>query len=141
MYDTSKLKLQYSLLMSPLLLFFEPYNALVKAIGILVILDVLTGGVVAKKEGKDLTSRRFLSKFIHVTLFLVGLSAAGAASPLLQVFGIEQYMAGKWICAFYGIYELFSILENLGKLGLPIAKQFGDLLKSKLPNQSKEEQK
>ncbi len=35
------------------------------------------------------------------------------------------------------MYELFSILENLGRLGLPVATQLADLLKSKLPDEVK----
>lgn len=135
--DTAKVKLQYSAALSVLLLFFEPYSALVKAIGILVALDIVTGLVAARKDGSSLTSRRFLAKVVHVALFCVGLAAAGAASPLLAEFGIEQHQAGKWFCALYGAYELFSVLENLGRMGLPVAKQFSALLKSKLPDEAK----
>ncbi len=133
-FENAKIKIQYSLLVSPLVLFFEPYEALVKAVGLLVIMDIASGLVAAKKENKSLTSRRFLAKVIHVVLFLVGLAAAGAASPLLKEFGIEAHQAGKWFCALYGTYELFSIFENLGRMGFPIAKQFSAFLKSKLPD-------
>lgn len=135
--ENTKGKLIYSFIIAPLLLFFEPYSALVKALLILVIIDILTGLFAARHEGKPLTSRRFLMKGLQVGLFFVGLAAAKAGSPLLEEFGIEAHQAGKWFCAFYGVYELFSILENLGRLGLPIAKQFASLLKSKLPDEVK----
>lgn len=139
MEPNSKAKLIFSLLLSPILAFFEPYEALVKAIGLLVALDILTGIVAAKKEGKPIQSRSFLKKIPQVVLFLFGLAAAKFASPLLQEFAIEAHQAGKWFCALYGMYEFFSILENLGRMGLPVAKQFSDLLKSKLPDDIKKE--
>lgn len=137
--STSKLKLILSALISPFMMFFEPYNALVKAIGILVVMDVATGIAAAKKEGTSITSKSLWSKIPVVGLFLVGLAAAKISSPLLLEFGIEAHQAGKWLCALYGVYELFSVLENLGRLGLPVAKQIMNLLKSKLPEEIKNE--
>ncbi len=55
--STTKIKIYLSLLIAPLLLFFEPYSILVKAIGVLVVIDVISGVLAAKKEGKDLTSK------------------------------------------------------------------------------------
>lgn len=135
----NKLKLFFSALVTPLLMLFEPYVILVKAIGILVVFDVLTGIMSAKKEGQDLTSKALWKKIPVVGLFLFALASASVSSPLLQEFGIEPHQAGKWFCALYGSYELFSILENLGRLGMPVAKQMANLLKSKLPNENKEE--
>jgi phage-related holin len=136
--EVTKTKIINSALLSLLLLFFEPYVVLLKALGLLVIIDIVTGMLAAKKEGKSLTSARFWArKGPTVVLFLVGLAAAAIASPLLAEFGIESHQAGKWFCAFYGAYELFSVMENLGRLGMPIAKQFSQLLKSKLPEDVK----
>lgn len=132
-----KTKLILSAILSPILMLFDPYTALVKAIGILVIFDIVTGIIAAKKENKDITSRGFFRKLPQVGLFLVALAAASVGSPLLAEFGIEAHQSGKWLCAMYGAYELFSILENLGRLGLPVAKQLQDLLKSKLPDEMK----
>lgn len=137
METNSKLKLIYSVIISPILLFFEPYSILVKAIGVLVAMDIITGMLAAKKENKALTSKSLRAKLPVVALFLIGLAAAKEASPLLLEFGIEPHQAGKLFCALYGVYELFSILENLGRLGLPIAKQMAELLKSKLPEDIK----
>lgn len=127
-------KLMLSVILSPVVLYFEPYSALVKAIGILVIIDILSGLLVARRSGLDITSRQFFKKIPIVGLFLVALVAAKESSPLLAEFGIEVHQAGKWLCALYGVYELLSILENLGRLGLPWAKPFSNLLKAKLPD-------
>lgn len=132
--ETSKAKLLYALIISPIFMFFEPYDALVKAIGLLVILDIVSGMFAARKEGKDLTSKSLRKKLPIVGIFLFALAAAKIASPLLEEFGIASHQAGKWLCALYGAYELFSILENAGRLGFPVAKQLADMLKSKIPS-------
>jgi len=136
----SRIKILYALLAAPLVVLFGPYEVLIKSIGILVIFDIISGIIVARKEGKAITSKRFWSrKGPTVALFLMGLAAAAVASPLLAEFGIEANQAGKWFCALYGTYELFSILENLGKLGLPVASKFSELMRSKLPEETKPE--
>lgn len=138
MGQTKAFKLLMALVVSPLIMFYDPYSALIQAIGILVIMDIATGIFAAKKEGQDIKSRAFLRKIPQVVLFLFGLAAAKEASPLLVEFGIAEHQIGKWFCALYGAYELFSVLENLGRLGLPVAKQMSDLLRSKLPDDVKQ---
>jgi toxin secretion/phage lysis holin len=131
--ETTTKKLYISVLLSPLCLYFEPYSALVKALGVLVVIDILTGLMSARKSGQDITSKSLFKKIPIVGLFLIALVAAKEASPLLVEFGIGAHQAGKWVCALYGVYELLSILENLGRLGLPVAKQLSEMLKAKLP--------
>ena len=133
-----KFKLIISLFLTPILILFNPYAILVKAIGALVVIDIITGIMAARKEGKPITSKAFKAKIPVVGLFLIGLAAASVSSPLLQEFGIEVHQAGKWLCALYGAYELLSVLENLGRMGLPVAKQLSEMLKSKLPAEVKD---
>lgn len=135
--STSKLKFILSLIVSSILMFFDPYIILIKAIGILVVIDIISGMFAAKKEGKHLTSKSLWKKVPRVGLFLIALAAAKISSPLLFEFGIAEHQSGKWLCALYGVYELFSILENLGRLGMPLAKQMAELLKAKLPEDIK----
>jgi phage-related holin len=127
-------KVLYSLILSPLITFYSPYETLLHPIFALMILDIITGIVASRKEGKAIESKQAWPKLARVGLFLIGLAAAQYAGPLLFQFGVLELQAGKWFCGLYGIYELFSILENLGRLGLPIAKQFADMLKAKLPS-------
>lgn len=135
MNETTLAKLSLSALLSPILVAFDPYATHVWAIGLLVIIDIASGMAASKKEGIDITSERAWPKVVQVGLFFVALAAARAASPLLEEFSIQSHQAGKWFCALYGLYELLSILENLGRLGLPVATQFLSLLKSKLPKE------
>lgn len=143
MESTTKIKLILSAIISPLVMYFDPYLVLLKAIGILVALDIITGILAkTKEEYKIITletvkrtfkSRRFFSKVIHLGLFFLGLVAAKESSPILAEFGIEPHQGGKWFIALYGVYELFSVMENLGRLGLVGADLFSKFLKKKLP--------
>jgi phage-related holin len=125
-----------TLIITPILLLFMPVNHLIQPLLWLVFIDIITGMYVAKRvEKKDLTSRGFLQKLLPITLFFIAVAAALLSGVFFQEFGIEKLQPAKWVCAFYAIYELFSILENLGKSGLPVAKQIAAFLKTKLPNE------
>lgn len=131
-------KFMYSLALSPMFMYFEPYSMLVKAIGILVVFDIISGMIAARKEGQSLTSRALFRKLPQLALFLLALAAAKESSPLLEQFALEPHQAGRWLCSLYGVYELFSILENLGRSGMPVAKPILALLRSKLPDEVKD---
>lgn len=129
------MKVVLSLIFSTILCFFAPVSFLLMPILWLVLFDILTGMYVVRVVRKEgLTSRGFLKKLPQILMFLVALSAALHADPFFVTFGIAALQAAKLVCSFYGIYELFSILENLGSMGLPIAKQLAELLKAKLPD-------
>lgn len=136
-------KLIPSLLASPLLLTFEPYFVLVKAVFLLACLDMLFGLLAASKQKynslhpaailKTFKSRTFLRKLLVFGLFLVGLAAAHIANPLLLQFGLTEFEAGKYFCAAYGLYEVTSLFEKLGMLDMPVAKQIVKWINSKVP--------
>lgn len=131
-----------SLLISPVLLFFSPVAMLVKALLWLVLIDIITGMYSAKfADKKDLTSRGFIKKLVPLSLFFLALTASLHAGVFFAEFGIDKIQPAKWVVSFYGLYELFSILENLGKCGLPVAKQIAAFLKQKLPTEVKIEEK
>lgn len=121
-----------------LLVFFEPIEVLLLSILWLVVIDIITGIYVARFIQKEaITSRGFFKKLPQVTKFLVAVIAALHADPFFVQFGLPSYQAAKLVISFYGLYELFSIMENLGKSGLPIAKQFTAILTAKLPEEIK----
>lgn len=124
------------IILTPLLAFFEPVNGLIIPILWLVLLDILTAMYLVRIVKKEaLTSRGFFKKMPQIAMFLVAVSASLHANPFFTQFGLPEYQAAKLVFSFYGLYELFSILENLGGAGLPIAKQISDMLKSKLPDE------
>jgi phage-related holin len=100
----------------------------------LVSFDVITGIYVSRFiSNVEITSRRLFRKLPQLAMFFVAMSAALHADPFFVQFGLSQFQSTKFVISFYGLYELFSILENLGKAGLPVAKQLANILKSKLP--------
>lgn len=112
--------------------FFIPVEGLLPSVAALVALDIVLGMYVArviKKE--DLTSKKFRGKFQQVAVFGVGLYAMIWADTSLQIFGIAAHYGAKMYIALYVFYELFSILESLGDMGLPIAKEIRGLLLAK----------
>ena len=133
-------KLIATLLISPIIAFYSPVGYLLQPLLWLVIIDILTGVYCAKfVRNEDINSRGFLSKLVPVCLFLIALTAALHCDIFFVEFGLPQHQAPKLILAFYGVYELISILENLGDSGLPVAKQISSLLKKKLPQEVQDE--
>lgn len=140
MNSTFKIKVFLSSLVAPLLAFFEPVTALIAPILWLVLIDILTGMYATRiVEKKPLTSRGFLKKLPQIVMFFVAISASLHADPFFNEIGIEKFQSAKLVISFYGLYELFSILENLGRSGLPVAKQFARILQAKLPEEMKQE--
>lgn len=125
--------------------FFLPVEHLLPGIAVLVVLDILTGMYVSRiVKQEDLTSHRFKGKIKQVAIFAIGLAAMLFADKNLQVFGITEHYGAKLFCAMYAFYELFSLLENLGNMGLPVAKELKDLLlakKNKVLEKEKENDK
>jgi phage-related holin len=138
MEQTSKIKAIISLIFAPLITFFAPVSAVVVPLLWLVVLDVTTGIYASRViEKNPITSRGFFRKFPQVLMLFIAIAGAIHADPFFVQVGIEPFQSAKLVTSFYGLYELFSILENLGRSGLPVAKQFANLLQAKLPEEMK----
>lgn len=137
---SAKLKILLAAIISPLLAFFEPVSFLIIPILWLVLLDIITGMYATRVvELKPLTSRGFFKKLPQLILFFIAIAASLHADPFFTTFGLAPHQSAKLVISFYGLYELFSILENLGRAGLPVAKQFSRILQAKLPDEVKAE--
>lgn len=148
-------KVILSLLSSPfivdLLTHYAPYFPYIKAVSILVVGDVILGILATCFESyksihpalilKTFKSYKLLRKFGIGILFFVGLHQIDTSDVLLMKLGMDQYEAGIYWCVAYGLYELTSILENLGRLNFPIAKQVRKWINSKVPDEFKHEDK
>ncbi len=144
-------KLVTSLLASPFIVMFAPYSELIESVLLLALIDILLGLPADAKEKynsvhpaavmRTFKSRKLLSKVGVFAVFFIGLAAAHLASPLLAQFGVEEFKAGLYFCSAYGIYEFTSILENCGRLGLPIAKPIVQWVNSKFPLKPEEQEK
>lgn len=135
-----KFKLIISSIIAPLVAFYAPVSDLIVPILWLVLFDIVTGIYAVRiVEKKPLTSRGFFKKLPQVVMFLIAISASIHADPFFNTLGIEQFQSAKLVISFYGLYELFSILENLGRSGMPVARQLVRILQAKLPEEVKQE--
>lgn len=126
------------MVLTPILAFFEPVALLIVPILWLVLIDIITGMYLVRIVKKEpLTSRGFFKKLPQVVMFLLSVIASLHANPFFMQFGLPEHQAVKMVVSFYGLYELFSILENLGNSGMPVAKQLTKLLSAKLPDEVK----
>ena len=137
---TTEAKKIILILCSTIISFYAPVHALIMPVVWLVVLDILTAiYYVRVVQKQSLTSRGFFKKLPQVSMFLIAVAASIHANPFFVHFGLPEHQASKLVFSFYGLYELFSILENLGKSGLPVAKQIMNILSAKLPDEVKKE--
>lgn len=105
--------------------FLGDIDGLIYALIAFIIVDFITGSVVAYKK-KQLSSKKgFLGFFKKCVIFLI----VGIAN-ILDVYVIKLNSVIRTTVIFYYIAnEGLSILENSGKLGLPIPKKLKEALK------------
>lgn len=112
--------------------YFSPSINLLQALGICILLDFVIGLYHSYSVKVKFDPKKFLSKLKELGLFVVVLFATIAINPLWAHYGIaNQWMANSFIGA-YGFYHFFSILQNAGKLGFPIANYFQKFIESKV---------
>jgi hypothetical protein len=107
---------------------FAPIKEMIATAIIIILVDLVTGILAAKKKGEKITSagiRRSITKFaVYLTAILIG-------------FLVETYMIGGFIpvskiaAGLIGVVETKSIFENLDVLnGSPLFKALIDKLGS-----------
>lgn len=132
--ETVRNKVLISGILASLTTFYTPIHSFIMPVLWLVTFDIITGIYVARVIKKEtLTSRGLFRKLPQLLMFLIAMSASMHADPFFVQFGLSEFQSAKFVISFYGLYELFSILENLGNSGLPVAKQISSMLKAKLP--------
>lgn len=93
-----------------ILAIFAPIKAVIITAIVLVIADLITGVLAAKKRGEAITSSGFKTTVGKILLYEVAICLA---------FLVQQYLTGdlfpasKLVAALIGLTELKSILENL----------------------------
>jgi len=131
-----RLKMILSAVLAIIINFLGDTSPFLKSIFALVIIDVILGLICAKfYRFEDIKTRRFVEKIRELGLFSVGLAAFIFSAQAFAHFGLSKMWGAKFYCSAYMIYELFSILENLGDMGFPIAKQIKEVLKKKIPTE------
>ncbi len=133
--DDLKLSGILSLLATPLINLVAPVQHLFLPLIWLVVIDILSGiykNRIYKKE--PITSKKFFERKSKVVLvWSAGLVTMLLADTFLKEIGIDGHWGAKVYCVWYALYEVISILENIGDSGLPGAKSILKLLRGKLP--------
>ena len=122
---------------------FSPTFNLLNALAIVIALDFAIGIYQSFTGGNKFNPKKFLGKLKEIGLFVVVLAAAIFINPLWEQYGLKAYFVANSFIGMYGFYHFFSIVQNAGKLGFPIANQFQRFIESKandLANISKKDE-
>jgi phage-related holin len=109
---------------------FAPVKSIMIVVGVLVIADLITGILAARKRGEPITSAGFRRSVAKTLIY---------QSAIMLSFLTQQYLVGddlfsivKVTAGIIGMTELYSCVENLNVLnGSPIFKALLDKLGSK----------
>lgn len=108
---------------------FAPAKPMLVTVGVLVIVDLITGILAARKRGEPITSSGLRRTVAKMFIF---------QAAVLMAFLTETYMTGdlvpvcKIVSAFIGLVEYTSILENLNEInGSPIFQRLIRMLSKK----------
>lgn len=150
--DLKKLLLSFSLTpwMAEKVAHYAPYFPYIEACATLVVGDIILGLLADcyKKYDtlhpaailKTFKSTKLKKKFAIGCLFFSGIFFIDSSDILLQKLNVGPKEAAVWWCVAYGLYELTSILEKMGQLDFPVAKQIKNWINSKVPNELKQEE-
>jgi phage-related holin len=113
-----------------LLAVFAPIKSVVLVVGVLIVADLITGILAARKRGEKITSAGFRRTIVKGLVY---------QSSILLGHLTEQYLVGndvvsitKIVAAVIGLVEFTSILENLNTInGSPIFAKLIEKLGSK----------
>jgi len=111
-----------------ILAIFAPIKAIIVVTGVLIVTDLVTGILAARKRGEKISSaglRRTATKvFVYNIAVISGF--------LIERYMLEDFISiSKITAGIIGVVEFTSILENLNTInGSPIFKQIIDKLGS-----------
>jgi toxin secretion/phage lysis holin len=94
---------------------FGGWNSLLSILTLIIVLDFITGIIAAGVEGK--LSSRLGFKGIAQKIIIFAL--VSVAHMIDLIFG-EQHLVRDATIFFYMVNEMVSILENAGRVGLPV---------------------
>lgn len=118
-----------------LITFFAPILPAMIAIGLLIIIDTITGIITSRRNRETITSKRLggtITKLFLYELLII-------ASSLCETYLFPELMFVKITLAFISIVEFRSINENIQKTtGLPFLAYIKAYLDSKLRGLVKE---
>lgn len=90
------------------------FDFLIQALLILMVLDYISGIIAGYKE-KTLNSKRGFKGLCKKVMILIIICCSSLISQILKNFALRDI-----VIIFYCSTEILSILENAGKIGVPI---------------------
>ena len=106
-----KLKMILKLIIGSCIAFFAPIYPAMVAVGILIMIDTMTGVIAAKKNGETITSKKLggaITKSLVYQLLII-------SAHLCELYLFEQIPFVKISLAFLAMTEFTSINENIQK--------------------------
>lgn len=85
-------------------------------------------------EHKKFDPTKFLKKLKEIGAFIVVLFATISINSFWKTYGLDAQYVANYFMSAYGFYHFFSILQNAGKMGFPIASYFQKFIESKAPD-------
>jgi phage-related holin len=128
-------KMILSLTSSAVFKLFEPSFPMLQALVIIMALDMVIGLYHSfNYEGKKFDPKMFLGKIKDTGMFIVILFATLSINAFWKQYGMEGQSVANFFISSFGFYHFFSILQNAGKMGFPIAGYFQKWIESKAPD-------
>lgn len=109
------------------LVYFLPYQTDIALLGILVFIDTFVGALNAAKNGY-FNSRRLLKAAYKVLLYIILILSTLIFEKIIAAY-YSTTMITLFVIAILAATELFSILENLSAMGVPIPDIFNTFFK------------
>lgn len=98
------------------------FDFLIQALLILMVLDYISGIIAGYKE-KTLNSKRGFKGLCKKVMILIIVCCSSLISQILKNFALRDI-----VIIFYCSTEILSILENAGKMGVPIPEKLKEAL-------------
>lgn len=129
----------YSILMSltsaPFVTMFYPTIDHLKALAIVMAIDLVVGIYCSfNYELKKFDPKKLRSKGLEVSMFIITLFATLSINVFWKQYGLDGLTVSHYLISAFGFYHFFSILQNMGKMGLPVAGYFQKWIESKAPD-------
>jgi len=118
-YGICKMALSFIFTAFGLLVGVENYDILL-CLGILILLDFLTGVMSSVRQGQSITSVRAVKTVTKSIVFLVFFAAANQTGLIIP--GMYEFIT-TGIASFLALTEFISVAENVAKMGYSIPRK------------------
>lgn len=124
-YGICKMALSFIFTAFGLLVGVENYDILL-GLGILILLDFLTGVMSSVRQGQSITSVRAIKTVTKSIVFLVFFAAANQTGLIIP--GMYEFIT-TGIASFLALTEFISVAENVAKMGYSIPRKLLNQIK------------